>query len=176
MEHLPADFAKAVVRVIEPGEEAAVAEVIEAATLLDDEELRILAEITDWMKVNDQAIHATRPWRFSGASPGGKKPATGETNFNEKDRRELTSDDVRFTTKGDALFAFVMGVPEKFATIAGLGKSGKLGAGKILQVELLGSPGKIDWRQDEDDLRVQLPESKPSKHALAFKIFGAIQP
>lgn len=44
MEHLPADFAKAVVRVVEPGKEAAVAKVIEAATLLDDEELRIFLE------------------------------------------------------------------------------------------------------------------------------------
>lgn len=44
MEHLPADFAKAIVRVIEPGKEAAVAEVIEAATRLDDEELRIFLE------------------------------------------------------------------------------------------------------------------------------------
>jgi hypothetical protein len=44
MEHLPPDFAKAIARVIEPGKEAAVAEVIEAATLLDDEELRIFLE------------------------------------------------------------------------------------------------------------------------------------
>jgi hypothetical protein len=44
MEHLPADFAKAIGRVIEPGKEAAVAKVIEAATLLDDEELRIFLE------------------------------------------------------------------------------------------------------------------------------------
>lgn len=44
MEHLPADFAKAIVRVIEPGKEAAVAEVIQAATLLDDEELRSFLE------------------------------------------------------------------------------------------------------------------------------------
>jgi hypothetical protein len=44
MEHLPPDFAKAIVRVIEPGREAAVAEIIEAATLLDDEALRIFLE------------------------------------------------------------------------------------------------------------------------------------
>ena len=44
MEHLPPDFANAIVRVIEPGKEAAVAEVIQAATLLDDEELRMFLE------------------------------------------------------------------------------------------------------------------------------------
>ena len=41
MDQLPPDFAKALVRLIQPGQEAAVAKVIKAATLLDDEALRI---------------------------------------------------------------------------------------------------------------------------------------
>jgi hypothetical protein len=44
MDQLPPDFAKALARVIEPGKEAAVAKVIKAATLLDDEALRIFLE------------------------------------------------------------------------------------------------------------------------------------
>ncbi len=44
MDQLPPDFAKVLVRVIEPGKEAAVAKIIEAATLLDDEALRIFLE------------------------------------------------------------------------------------------------------------------------------------
>ena len=44
MDQLPPDFAKTLVRVIEPGQEAAVAEIIGAATLLDDDELRIFLE------------------------------------------------------------------------------------------------------------------------------------
>jgi hypothetical protein len=44
MDQLPPDFAKALIRLIEPGQEAAVAKVIKAATLLDDEALRIFLE------------------------------------------------------------------------------------------------------------------------------------
>jgi hypothetical protein len=44
MDQLPPDFAEALARVIEPGKHAAVAEIIEAATLLDDEALRIFLE------------------------------------------------------------------------------------------------------------------------------------
>jgi len=44
MDQLPPDFAKTLARVIEPGKEAAVAQIIGAATLLDDEELRIFLE------------------------------------------------------------------------------------------------------------------------------------
>ena len=80
--------------------------------MLDDEELRILADITGWMNVNGEAIYATRPWKISRSGPGTRKPASGETNFNEKDRKDLTPEDVRFTTRGDILYAFVMGLPK----------------------------------------------------------------
>jgi hypothetical protein len=45
MDQLPPDFAEAVARVTEPGKEAAVAKIIETATLLNDEELRIFLEM-----------------------------------------------------------------------------------------------------------------------------------
>ena len=44
MDQLPVDFANAVARVVEPGHEAAVAEIIETATRLDDEGLRTFLE------------------------------------------------------------------------------------------------------------------------------------
>jgi len=142
--------------------------------MLDDQELRILAEITDWMRVNGEAIYATRPWKISGAGPNSAKAAASETNFNENSRKELTADDARFTTKGNALFAFVMGVPEKRVRIAPLAASPQSGVGKIAHVELLGFPGKIHWTQDESALTVELPESKPCKYSLAFKIYGLL--
>jgi hypothetical protein len=40
MDQLPPDFAETLARVLEPGHQAAVAEVIEAATRLDDDGLR----------------------------------------------------------------------------------------------------------------------------------------
>jgi hypothetical protein len=44
MEHLPPDFAETLSRVVEPGHQAAVAGVIEAATRLDDDGLRTFLE------------------------------------------------------------------------------------------------------------------------------------
>jgi hypothetical protein len=41
---LPPDFAESLARVVDPRQRAAVAEVIEAATRLDDERLRIFLE------------------------------------------------------------------------------------------------------------------------------------
>ncbi|HVC76095.1 MAG TPA: hypothetical protein VND96_06200 [Candidatus Micrarchaeaceae archaeon] len=44
MDQLPPDFAKALARVVEPGKEAALAKIIQMATSLNDEELRIFLE------------------------------------------------------------------------------------------------------------------------------------
>jgi hypothetical protein len=41
--------------------------------------------------------------------------------FNEGKREALTAEDVLFTTKSDALYAFVMGWPEKQAVVQALG-------------------------------------------------------
>jgi alpha-L-fucosidase len=139
--------------------------------MLDDQELRILGEISDWMAINGEAIYATRPWKISGAHPAMKKPAPEETNFNEKDRKELTFEDVRFTTKGEELFAFVMGLPEKEIVLPPLAASG--GTAKIIHVELLGYQGSLDWKQDSSALRIQVPTVFPCKHALAFKVQAA---
>jgi alpha-L-fucosidase len=141
---------------------------------LDDQELHILAEITDWTSVTGEAIYGTRPWKISGTGPTGKKPASAETNFNEKDRKDLTPEDIRFTTKGDTLYAFVMGMPERQAVVPPLATTASSGVGKIANVELLGFPGKLDWLQDGSGLKIQLPEAKPCKHALVFKVRGAI--
>jgi hypothetical protein len=40
-------------------------------------------------------------------------------------------------------------------------------------VELLGFKGKVKWTQDDKGLTVQLPEQRPSDHAVGLKIAGA---
>ena len=139
--------------------------------MLDADELHILSAITSWMSVNSEAIYATRPWKVFGVGPGTQKPPANQ-RFNENSRKDLTAEDVRFTTKGPTLYAFIMGWPEKQAVIAPLALGGKYDVGKISNVKLLGFKGKVEWTQDETSLKVQLPAEKPSDHAVAFKISG----
>ena len=79
---------------------------------------------------------------------------------------------MRYTAKGDTLYAFVMGWPGKEAVIPSLATTAKQGVGKIQNVELLGA-GKVPFTQDETALKVRLPEKQPSEFAIAFKINGA---
>jgi alpha-L-fucosidase len=143
--------------------------------MLDDQELKILDEITRWMAVNGEGIYSTRPWKVFGEGPvASAPPATGGrgSGFNERNRSDLTAQEVRFTTKGSNLYAFVMGWPEKEAVVKSLATNSPVAPFKVKNVELLGFKGKLKWTQDQNGLTVQLPEQKPSDHAIALKVFG----
>lgn len=139
---------------------------------LNQQELDVLSEITGWMSVNSEGIYGTRPWRIFGAGPASEAAPSEDAKFNESKRKPLTADDVRFTTKGGYLYAFVMGVPDREAIVPSLA-TGKQSVGRIQHVELLGFNGKLKWTQDERGLKMQVPPEKPSKYALTFKITGA---
>jgi alpha-L-fucosidase len=123
---------------------------------LDAQELNVLDGITRWMAVNSEGIHASRPWKIFGDGPGTKPAAAADLRFNESQRRDLSAEDVRFTTKGRDLYAFVMGWPEREAVIKPLATNGQYVKGKIADVQLLGFPGKLKWTQDTDGLKVEL--------------------
>ena len=113
----------------------------------------------------------TRPWKVSGNIPA---PAeTQNLGFNERARKDLTAADVRFTARDAALYAFVMGWPDREAVVPTLALGGKHEVGKIRSVALLGHRGNLKFTQDEQSLRVTLPPEKPSDHAICLKIVGA---
>jgi len=138
---------------------------------LDDRELKILDEITKWMAINGEGIYATRPWKTFGSGPVADAPPSGRgARFNEGGRADFTAEEVRFTTKGSTLYAFLMGWPEKQAVIKPLATISSLSPTKIRNVELLGFQGKVKWTQDDQGLSVRLPETKPCDYAITLKI------
>ena len=142
---------------------------------LDGQELKILEEITRWMAVNSEGIYSTRPWKIFGEGPVASAPQTGGRGprFNEAARRDFTAEEVRFTTKGKTLYAFLMGWPEKQAVIKALSTKSDSAPFKVVGVELLGFKDKVQWTQDENGLTVQMPQQKPGDHAIALKVLGA---
>jgi alpha-L-fucosidase len=139
---------------------------------LDPDELKVLEGITGWMAVNSEGIYGTRPWKIYGEGPSTQsaKPGGG---FNENKLSAYTAEDVRFTTKGNLLYAFLMGWPQKEAVVKALGTSSPQAPGKIAHVELLGYGGRLHWRQEASSLRVQLPAQPPSDYAAALKVAWA---
>ena len=131
---------------------------------LDDDELKILAGMAAWMPINGEAIFGTRPWKVFGEGAGKLQGGM----FNE-DKLRYTAKDIRFTTKGDALYAIALGWPEdRRLTVRSLAAA----AGKITGVALLGHSGDLPWSQTAEGLIVTLPEKEPCEHAFALKIRG----
>jgi alpha-L-fucosidase len=152
--------------------------------MLDGDEDKILDAITAWMDVNSEAIYATRPWKVYGVNvgpvlaSGANASAAADSKFNERSRKDLTANDLRFTTKDQTLYVFVMGWPAGPLTIpvlAARGPSQIAPIAPITQVELLGSREKISFTHDQQGLTLQPPAARPCDHAVVFKLPGALR-
>ncbi len=139
----------------------------------DSDELAFLEQLTAWMDVNSEGIHATRPWKIYGEGPSVTAPPP---RGRSTDVRPYTSDDIRFTTKGDSLYVFIMDWPATRATVIKslATTSSQLDGRKVADVSLLGHGGKIDWTQDAQGLNVKLPAQPPGASAITLKIKGAL--
>ena len=126
-----------------------------------------LSEMADWMKVNGEAIFGTRPWTIFGEGPesGNKQGA-----FN--DNVPFTSRDIRFTRKGDDIYASVLGLPSGHVVIRALAVGSPLVTGDPTQVTLLGASGPVKWSRTANGLQIELPDTLPCKSEISFKISG----
>ncbi len=142
---------------------------------IDEKEEAILEGIAAWMDVNKECIFATRPWKIFGEGPAtdGSENDAESFKFNEGKGKPLTWEDVRFTTKGDTLYAIILDAPEgRELCIKSFGLGSKLVDGrKINSVELLGSDQKLDWKQTKDGLKVKVP----GEDIAVLKIQGVLK-
>ena len=126
----------------------------------DEKEEKILKEFGAWMKINSEAIYDSRPWKVFGEGPiADSDIALNAQGFNEGAYGVATSKEIRFTQKGNNLYAVALAWPEDgMIVIKSLSESSRLFNEKINEVELLGY-GKIDFIQTEKGLEVSLPET-----------------
>jgi alpha-L-fucosidase len=83
---------------------------------------------------------------------------------------DFTAEDIRFTTRGDALYATMCGWPGAEVTIKSLPAGRKLWFGDIADVRMLGDDRPLRFTRDDRGLTVQLPSAKPCDHAFVLKI------
>jgi alpha-L-fucosidase len=137
---------------------------------LEPDVLNILDEIARWTPANGEAIYGTRPWKIYGEGPStSKKQAKGQFG-GVRDVRPYESTDIRFTTKGETLYAFCMGKPSGDIRISSLGKNSKVNSKTIASVKMLGSKGKLTWKQDGDALVIDKPAQLPEWQVPTLKI------
>lgn len=128
-----------------------------------------LRSIGRWLAVNVEAIYASRPWKVFGEGP--TEVASG--SFSDAKKHEFTSQDIRFTTRGQILYATFLAWPDDGSVvISSLAEATGLCPSPITRVELLGSDMPVSWVRDATGLRVELPLVKPCEHAGVLKIMA----
>jgi alpha-L-fucosidase len=134
---------------------------------IDEDERRFLGEIATWIPAHGEAIFGTRPFTVSGEGP----PSTAKTtDFNERNARPYTSEDIRFTSKGGTLYATALGWPENGTlTVKTLAENSPQYPRRVQGVELIGH-GPVPFKQEGNGLALSLPERKPNPYAYVFKI------
>jgi alpha-L-fucosidase len=103
-----------------------------------------LLQMGQWLETNGEGIYGTRRWR---------EHAEGEA--------------IRYTSKGDVVYAIVLGWPGRTVTLETPRSSGST------RVELLGSNAKVRFTRPGGHLRISMPESAPrGAYAYTFKLTG----
>ncbi len=129
----------------------------------------ILLGIGEWLDANGEAIFGTRPWKVYGEGP--TRVQSG--GFTDTKRGAFTAQDIRFTARGDTLYATVLAWPaDGRVVIRSLGNESGLYAREIDRVELIGAREPLEWSRGPAGLEVRLPEQRPGEHAFVVKVTG----
>jgi len=134
---------------------------------IPENQREVLLGLGEWLAVNGEAIYETRPWVLFGEGPTRMKRGghfVRSLDYSEKD--------IRFTTKGNDLYAVFLGEPAGKVTIASLGTKTGLCGGKVDRVSLVGGKSGLKFKRDKQGLHVTIPNEVPAKNAVALKIEG----
>lgn len=137
---------------------------------LEPDVLQILDGIGNWTNDNGEAIYGSRPWKTYGEGPSTTGKQEKGTFGGVKDVRPYVANDIRFTTKNGAVYAFCMNTPTTDINIVSLSQVSTLYTKTIASVSLLGSKEKITWKQKEDALVITKPSKLPNYKVVVFKI------
>lgn len=124
---------------------------------IPEDQKKTLLDMGKWLNVNGEGIYGAMHWDVFGEGP----TETNTGHLAESKDKRFTQEDIRFTTKDDVLYAYVLVPPTEDIVVKYLG-SDKV---KIKSIELLGYQGEIRFEQSEAGLRIELPSDADLDYA-----------
>ncbi|MCY4594208.1 MAG: alpha-L-fucosidase [Bryobacterales bacterium] len=134
---------------------------------IPEREAEILRKIGGWLEINGEAIYGSRPWKIYGEGP----TETVEGHLSEERNRPMGPEDIRFTTKGETLYATALGLADSEWTIESLrADSEHLDGHAVSKVRLLGHDADLEWSQGPDALVIRRPALGSDRYAYVFEV------
>lgn len=129
----------------------------------------LLRSVGAWLKVNGEAIYGTRPCWALGFGEGPHNSGGG--GFSDR-AVEYNAHDIRFTQKGNVVYAIAMDWPvvDDHLLVRAFSARAAVASGGISSVKLLGSKEPLDWKLRDEGLSIRLPSRRPGDTAFAFAI------
>jgi len=136
---------------------------------IPENQKQVLVGIGDWLKEYGEAIYGTRPLVVFGEGPTRLKKGGHFVKMKEGYKPA----DIRYTTKGNTIYAIQLGWPgpRHETVLRSFSKQAPAGDVKVNKVSLLGSAEKIIWAMRDDGLAVTTPSTTPPHEtAVVYKI------
>ena len=138
---------------------------------IPERDREIMLTIGDWLATNGEGIYESKMWRISGEGP----TEIVEGQFQDQTKLEYTSADIRYTSRGDSVYAYVLGtVTAEAVVLPALSLSedqnNLMFHGIVEEVTLMGH-GPIEYTQDHEGLKALVPAALQNNELpLGFKV------
>ena len=126
---------------------------------LDKAQEKALIEIGEWMQINGEGIHKTKPWSTYGTGKLNSLQAGGNGNWKYEKKA------IRYTQKDDTLYAWFVDWPESGQVK--LPQAAEFNANKI---ELISANSSVPFTNKDNDIIVSLPKNKTGKYVWGLRL------
>ncbi len=139
---------------------------------IPDNQKEVLLSMGQWLSKYGEAIYETRPFVEFGEGPTRMEKG----GWFVKMKGAYGAEDIRYTRKGDTVYAIVLGWPgeNKAVTMTMFAQGGKAQDIKVTNVSMLGTDETIKWEHQRSGLIVNTPSKKVDDLAIVFKLSTAI--
>jgi len=135
---------------------------------IPDNQKQVLLEMGKWLRKYGEAIYRTRPFVDYGEGPTEMEKGGHFVRM----KRPYGSQDIRYTRKGETVYAIVLGWPgeNKQVVMKIFDKGNKAEHIKVTDVSMLGTRSKIKWERTDTGLVINTPAKKIDDLAIVFKL------